>query len=1276
MKMGIYTGFSSSTCGHGEGSPGFEFADGKWYAEQSIGYVKDDGCGGPGINKTTGREITDSQSQDELRAGLRAGTPPGADVIVFSVEGDVDYVQLSENPDLYANTKRVGHDVTPMWGSMLTEIDLASGLWMLAHNDTGNGAFFNDLDMMPIGMGEFLENKTAGNGHPAVSRAEAEAVVQTYFTMLTILKSTLLLSTRIDLLAEYHIKTVTNRDAIAIHQDDWGQQARRVSSRPAPYLPGVLRAPFGAFLALRKCNSSNPLQHWTLGGALPNRMWTTAPDGRRWCVANVNSFSQPDEVLPCDDPLYIPNASLDCSCGAGNVNTGCCHQIANVSTNLSWVTAGSGPCVGGVPTPQYCSGGIDKDVIGGMVGEGSNCALHLACEKPGEVMQAVEFADYGLLTPSDTAGSTCSFAQTEFAPNRTFCYSDPVCKCKSNLTAAKAIVAGLCVGQANCTISGNDLNDLLGDPCPGHHKRFAVRMSGCSPAKPPVVQPVATFPVQWSNDAGASGPLPHSRWMTSGYHGSSLWYWEDEPGAGNGREDSSKPRQLKPSMSSWIPRDNGLIIDDDHVGGVTTSPAKEWCAEAVGGGGLEVWAARLSGHRMAVALFNRSPSPAAVTITAHWADLGLQADAKMAVRDIWKAADVGVHARSYSAPVESRGVVYLLLTPQETAEPSLKTDDRAAAACNWPANASHIQCDMDLGRSVTGSSSPTACAEACCSNDKCAAWQWSNSSCGASAGCGCWLAHKNDGGKPTGCHANMAWSGGSRIPPDNSPPSPAPPGPSAIPPEHSLVWPQPQSQKMGSRIGYVEANAFQFTHANASAAANSKTLAAAFSRYEAVVFQHKAEPMTWVGRCDAAPCPPPPPPPERALGLQAVVVTVVSADETLALNTSERYTLTVGFPTATISADTVYGAMRGLETFAQLVQPDYSVAEQTIEDFPRFPFRAVLIDTGRHFLPVSLLQMHLDAMAYAKFNVLHWHIVDMPSFPYVSTAFPHLSASGAFDQRHIYSPADVAGVVSYAKERGIRVIPEFDVPGHTFPSWDRAAVLAGNSTLLTRCSAYDSVGGYGPLRADLESTYTFLETLYAEVAAAFPDAVLNIGGDEVSPGCYEADPEVSAFLKRKNMTGTELVAQFAKRTLGIINKLGKAPMMWRPGVGDLVPLDSVPKSAVYDVYGAMKKTPWSGVQMTANYSESATQTTRFGGQVVRSAGLYLDSECSADPDGHYGTFWGYFQGWSYYNVDPVVGEIDVAAGGRPELVIGGKANSKRSVLSHSQPVRVMFRQLN
>jgi hypothetical protein len=194
---------------------------------------------------------------------------------------------------------------------------------------------------------------------------------------------------------------------------------------------------------------------------------------------------------------------------------------------------------------------------------------------------------------------------------------------------------------------------VLGDPCPGHHKRFAVKMTGCVPAPPAKSAPVASFPVSWTNVQGMSGPVPHSRWMTSGYYGSSLFYW------GEGGE--TEPRSLKPSLSTWIPRDNGMILDDDHVGGVTTSPASEWCAEAVGGGGLEVWAVRLSGHRMAVALFNRSPTDA--LITAQWEDLTLPPDRLMSVKDIWAGAKRGVHAANYTAKVESRGVVYLLLTP-------------------------------------------------------------------------------------------------------------------------------------------------------------------------------------------------------------------------------------------------------------------------------------------------------------------------------------------------------------------------------------------------------------------------------------------------------------------------------------------------------------------------------------------------------------------------------------------------------------------------------------
>ena len=204
--------------------------------------------------------------------------------------------------------------------------------------------------------------------------------------------------------------------------------------------------------------------------------------------------------------------------------------------------------------------------------------------------------------------------------------------------------------------------------------------------------------------------------------------------------------------------------------------------------------------------------------------------------------------------------------------------------------------------------------------------------------------------------------------------------PHPIPSEDSMVWPQPQKQTLLERRGYLAPSLSDFSFvADGAAAADSKALAAAFTRYAGVVFQHApTATIQWAGRCDAAPCPPPPPPPDRSLVCKALNVRVASAAESLALNTSEKYELTVGFPNSTLTADTVYGAMRGLETFSQLVQADYSLREQTIEDFPRFPFRAVLIDTGRHFLPLPLLLAHLDAMAYNKMNVLHWHIVDMP----------------------------------------------------------------------------------------------------------------------------------------------------------------------------------------------------------------------------------------------------------------------------------------------------------
>ncbi|TNN86910.1 Beta-hexosaminidase subunit alpha [Liparis tanakae] len=214
-------------------------------------------------------------------------------------------------------------------------------------------------------------------------------------------------------------------------------------------------------------------------------------------------------------------------------------------------------------------------------------------------------------------------------------------------------------------------------------------------------------------------------------------------------------------------------------------------------------------------------------------------------------------------------------------------------------------------------------------------------------------------------------------------------------------------------------------------------------------------------------------------------------------DSSEKYNLSVSAGQASLNAETVWGAVRGLETFSQLVYQDdfgsYFVNQTEIDDFPRFQFRGILLDTSRHFIPVHAILKTLDAMAYSKFNVFHWHIVDDPSFPYQSQTFPDLSRKGAFHpMTHIYTQSDVRRVISHARLWGIRVLPEFDSPGHT-KSWGK-----GQPDLLTPCySGATPSGAFGPVNPTLPSTYKFMATLLKEVSLVFPDSYIHLGGDEI-----------------------------------------------------------------------------------------------------------------------------------------------------------------------------------
>ncbi|ODM94535.1 Beta-hexosaminidase subunit beta [Orchesella cincta] len=241
-------------------------------------------------------------------------------------------------------------------------------------------------------------------------------------------------------------------------------------------------------------------------------------------------------------------------------------------------------------------------------------------------------------------------------------------------------------------------------------------------------------------------------------------------------------------------------------------------------------------------------------------------------------------------------------------------------------------------------------------------------------------------------------------------------------------------------------------------------------------------------------------------------------------NMDESYELKIDTPDLVgqgmLIASSNWGLLRGLETFSQLLYPTSDFAALQLNstllfDFPRFSYRSVLLDTSRHYLSKQVILENLEIMAMNKYNVFHWHIVDDQSFPYQSRVFPELSEKGAYHPYlHIYTQEDIAEIVEFARRRGIRVIPEFDTPGHV-RSWGNAW-----TDFLTKC--YNSHGKpdgtYGPINPLREDVYKKMKSLLQEIIQVFPDSYVHLGGDEVDFNCWKSNPEIQAYMQSQNLT--------------------------------------------------------------------------------------------------------------------------------------------------------------
>lgn len=274
---------------------------------------------------------------------------------------------------------------------------------------------------------------------------------------------------------------------------------------------------------------------------------------------------------------------------------------------------------------------------------------------------------------------------------------------------------------------------------------------------------------------------------------------------------------------------------------------------------------------------------------------------------------------------------------------------------------------------------------------------------------------------------------------------------------------------------------------------------------------------------------------------------VASDNESLQLGVDESYTLYVGGAVegrlsivgdARIEANTIYGALRGLESFSQLCIFNYDTktvevykAPWYIQDEPRFPFRGLLLDTSRHYLPINVIKQVLESMSYAKLNVLHWHIIDEQSFPLEVPSYPKLW-KGSYTKWERYTVEDAYEVVNFAKRRGIHIMAEIDVPGHA-ESWG-----AGYPKLWPTPNCTE------PLDVSKDFTFEVVSGILADMRKIFPFGLFHLGGDEVNTDCWNSTPHVKQWLQQNNMTAKDAYQYFVLRAQKIAIAQNWIPVNW------------------------------------------------------------------------------------------------------------------------------------
>lgn len=381
-------------------------------------------------------------------------------------------------------------------------------------------------------------------------------------------------------------------------------------------------------------------------------------------------------------------------------------------------------------------------------------------------------------------------------------------------------------------------------------------------------------------------------------------------------------------------------------------------------------------------------------------------------------------------------------------------------------------------------------------------------------------------------------------------------------------------------------------------------------------------------------------------GLEVFYITATSPVQPVQID--ESYTLNIDEDRITIEATTGYGVLRALESLSQLLKKEDSGRflwpTLKIDDHPRYGWRGLMIDVCRHWIPKEIILRNIEAMAAVKMSVLHLHLSDYQGFRVESKVFPKLHELGSAG--NYYTQNDIKDIVAFASERGIRVVPEFDMPGHA------TSFLTGYPELGSAPGPYQLATTFGLLAAVMDPTreevYTFIDSFIGEMAPLFPDAYFHIGGDEVDYSHWKNNETIQKFMKENAIENThDLQAYFNQRIEKILNKHNKKMIGWNEILNPKLSNDIVVQS-------------W-------NSHKSLFEALQKGSKAILSSGYYLDYKLPAAK--HYGVDPEVLPGavtikpdtvnWQQYDLSIYVSESPM----KSSLVLYGEPQNLRGLFS-------------